>query len=131
MALLKREDIFAAEDIQTERVAVPEWGGEVLVKGLTGAQRDAFEQQVVEEKGKKVKINLDNFRAKLAAYCIVDEEGKRLFSDLDIGALGNKSASALNRVFDVARRLSGLSDSDVEELEKNSASGPTDSSTSA
>ena len=40
-------------------------------------------------------------------------------SDADMEALGEKSAAALQRVFDVARRLSGMSESDVEELTKN------------
>jgi hypothetical protein len=33
--------------------------------------------------------------------------------------LGEKSAAALQRVFEVGQRLSGLSDDDVEELAKN------------
>jgi len=42
-----------------------------------------------------------------------------LFADADALELGQKSAAALVRVVDVARRLSGMTDEDVEELEKN------------
>ena len=38
MALLTREDILNYNDIKTEIVPVPEWGGEVKVKGLTAAK---------------------------------------------------------------------------------------------
>ena len=60
MAILGKKAILAAQDIPTEPVAVPEWGGEVLVRGLSGADRDAFEASVVEQKGKKTEYNLRN-----------------------------------------------------------------------
>jgi hypothetical protein len=113
---LTRDAILAAVDIVTETVDVPEWGGKVLVKGLTGQQRDAFERTMTEQRGKKVETNLANFRAKLVVWSVVDEGGNRLFSAADAEALGRKSAAALQRVFEVASRLSGLSVEDVEEL---------------
>ena len=42
-ALLTKEQMLAADDIKSERVEVPEWGGDVMVRGLTGTQRDAWE----------------------------------------------------------------------------------------
>jgi hypothetical protein len=36
-----------------------------------------------------------------------------------VALLGEKSAAALQRVFEVGQRLSGLSDGDVEELAGN------------
>lgn len=119
MALLKRADILAANDIQTQIVQVPEWGGEVAVRGMTGLERDEFEASIVEGSGKKTSVKWKNIRARVASLCIVDEAGSRLFTESDIQDLGDKSAAALERVFDVARRLSGLSESDVETLEKN------------
>lgn len=119
MALLTKTQILEAKDIDTVTVAVPEWGGEVLVKGLTGLERDAFEKSVVEIRGKNVRFTAENIRARLAAFSIVDEEGNRMFSDKEIIELGKKSAVALERVFSVASKLSGLSDEDVSELSKN------------
>lgn len=119
MALLTRDAILQAQDLPTERVVVPEWNGEVLVRALTGAERDAFEQSIVEQRGKSTRMNLQNLRAKLVALTVVDEEGKRLFSDEDAKLLGQKSAAALNRIFEVAQRLSGLRPEDVEELAGN------------
>jgi hypothetical protein len=54
-----------------------------------------------------------------------------LFTDEDVAALGQRSAAALERVFDAASRLSGLSAEDMEELAKNSESGQSGGSTSA
>jgi hypothetical protein len=120
MGFLTKEQIQKADDLKTAAVPVPEWGGEVLVRGLTGAERDAFEAEIAERRGKKVQFNLRNFRAKLVVRTVVDEKGKRLFTDQDVKWLGDKSAQALSRVFDKAAELSGLSEDDIEELTKNS-----------
>lgn len=124
---LTREKILAAQDVRFEEVPVPEWGGVVRVKGLTGKERDALEFSMIQGKGKKASVNLANLRAKLVSQACVDEAGNRIFSDDDVAALGNKSAAALQRIFDVAQRLSGLSDDDVEELTKNSETAPSES----
>lgn len=119
MAILDREAILSLQDLPTERVFVPEWQGEVIVRGLTGAERDAFEQSIVEQKGKKTRMKLQNIRARLVVLTVVDEQGNRVFSDGDAEWLGKKSAVALNRIFEVAQRLSGLRAEDIEELEGN------------
>ena len=132
MALLTKEAILAASDIQTKSVEVPEWGGEVYVKGMTGAERDAFEAEIVHPgAGKSAKWDMANTRAKFCALVIVDDKGIPLFSLDDVKALGNKSAAALQRVFDAGRDLSGMSDKDIEELAGNLPEGQSDGSTSA
>lgn len=130
MAYLTRDVILQADDLLIEDVEVPEWGGMVRVRGLTGAERDDFEASVVEQRGKKTRLNMQNFRAKLVVRAAINGDGQRLFSDKDAPLLGRKSAAALQRVFEVAQRLSGLSDQDVEELVGNFDEGQSDDSTS-
>ena len=120
MAILDKAAILKAKDIVTEEVEVPEWGGSVLVKSLTGAERDSFEQSILIKRGDRYDANMSMVRAKLAAVSIVDEEGQRLFGDGDIKALAAKNAAALDRIFTVASRLSGISADDADELAKNS-----------
>lgn len=129
MAFLTRDQILQANDRPTKIVPVPEWGGDVIVRGLTGAQRDKFEQDSVERKGDKIETNLINMRARLVALCVVDENNQRIFQDGDVRELGRKSASALERVFDVARELSGLKTQDVAELAENLDDGQNDKAT--
>ena len=117
--LLTRDQILRAPDIQEETVAVPEWGGNVLVRGMTGAERDAFEASVITGRGANRQVNLQNIRAKLVARSVVDEAGAQIFTEADIEALGGKSALALERLFDVASRLSGIGAVELEELAKN------------
>ena len=124
--LLTRDAILQAQDLHYEDVEMPEWGGTVRVRTLTGRERDAFEQSMLNEKGKNTKTNLRNIRAKLVALTVVDGEGKRIFNAADIELLGEKSANALDRLFDVARRLSRLTEKDTEELAKNSDNDQSD-----
>lgn len=126
MGLLGRDAILQVVDVETVDVQVPEWGGAVRVRGLSGADRDRFEASIVEQRGRKMRTNLQNVRARLVALSVIDEQGQRLFADSDVRALGEKSAAALERVFSVAQRLSGLSDGDVEELAENFPGGQSD-----
>ena len=128
MDLLTRDAILNAQDLARERVEVPEWGGAVLVRALTGRERDAYEAGIVHPDGRKMRYTLTNMRARLVSLSVIDEAGTRLFSDSDVELLGRKSAAALERVFEAAQRLSGLSAQDVDELVKNSESGPSDDS---
>lgn len=119
MTILTRNQILTAPDLQRELVHVPEWGGDVYVRGLTGSERDALEAGMLERKGKTTSIRLENLRARLLSTTLVDEDGKSLFGPEDVVVLGSKSAVALERCFAVARRLSGFTEQDVEELTKN------------
>jgi len=129
---LTREAIFAVNDIQREEVSVPEWktnGVEMmLVQGMSGKERDELEASMIKGKGKNAQVNLENLRAKVVARSAVDEEGNKIFTDADIPALAMKSAAALNRVYEVAQRLSGITQEDVNELTKNSETAQSEDS---
>jgi hypothetical protein len=128
---LSRDDILKAEDCRTQEVDVPEWGGTVLVRGMTGRERDQFETSMLERgRGGRMVPNTANTRAKVVARCVVDEDGTRLFTDADVAALGEKSGAAIDRVFEVAATLSGLAERDREEMARDfsPADGPGSSS---
>lgn len=123
MKRLSKQEILQAPDLPTEEVFIPEWGGSVLVRGLTAAERDRFEAEIVRQTREGVKVELHGIRARLCAMTIVDESGGRLFSDDEIAALGNKSASALQRVFEVALRLSRFSGEAIAEMSEELKKG--------
>jgi hypothetical protein len=130
MKLLTRDQIRAATDVTFEEVSVPEWGGSVRVKALSGAERDAYEASLTQQKGKKVRMNMQNVRARLARLACVDEAGQPIFQPSDEHWLGQKSAAALDRVFDVAMRLAGMRAEDIEELTENFTGDQSDASIS-
>ena len=121
--MLTKEQILQADDLKQETVEVPEWGGSVIVRTISGTERDNFEIACAKDKNTTRKV----IRGRLLALCLVDEDGKRLFSDSDAAALGEKSATALDRAFEVAARLNGIGEKDQKELEKNSEAVPADS----
>lgn len=118
MALLNKNQILTAQDLKTVDVSVPEWGGEVRVKTLTGTERDQYEADSVKIKGNRREMT-GNLRARLIAMCAVDENGQLMFTRADVMKLGQKSAPALERVFEAAANLNGMSEDDVEELAGN------------
>lgn len=122
---LTKQEIYAVDDTIFEDVQVPEWSedGFVRVFGLTGTERDAFEASMVVTVGNKQSVNTENIRAKLCVLAIRDENGKPMFDMADVHSLGQKSAAALDRVYEVAARLSKISKEDVDEMVKNSGKG--------
>lgn len=127
---LTREEILGVDDIETEEVSVPEWGGIVLVRALSGTQRNQWETQFTRFTGKQVEMTAktEHMRESLVAASVVCCDGittdvrdlPLLFTETDVEALGKKSAAALERVFKVASRLSGITESDIEDQVKNS-----------
>ncbi len=109
MNILTKEAILAADDLPREVVHVPEWGGDVYVRTMSGTDRDAFETSLIARSDIHAGTSrMDNVRARLVALTLCDTDGVRLIDDADIVALGRKSARALDRVFAVAQRLNGI-----------------------
>lgn len=141
--LLSRDDILAIEDRTPELVEVPEWGGAVQVRSLSGAERDRYEASMVKYRRlpdgrvEVESVDTDNLRARLVSLSVIDAEGSRMFLESDVLALGDKSAAGLDRVFSVAQRISHLTERDVEALKsglkavRNGSSGSESPETSA
>lgn len=121
MNLLTIDQILGKDDREYKDVEVPEWGGSVRLRAMSSKARDAYEARIYMSRQKDGDEGaMDNVRASLVAQCMCDEEGNNLkLGKKQVEALGGQSAAVVNRLFDVARKLNGISDSDVEELEKN------------
>lgn len=112
--LLGRDAILAADDLATERVPVPEWGGDVLIRAVSLAEREAFEQAAEAADDDNGAV-----LARMVALTAVDGDGKPLFMPGDVAALAAKGAAPILRLSRVAMRLNGLIASDIEDLAKN------------
>jgi hypothetical protein len=60
MAILSKAAILAANDKKTINIEVPEWNGSVVIRVMSGTERDRFEAEFVN--GNK---SVDMVRAKL------------------------------------------------------------------
>lgn len=122
---LNKAKILAATDTKiSDPVAVPEWGGDVFIKTLTGTERDQFEEAYSQNKMKA-------FRSRFLVLTLCEKNGERLFSDADVDALSQKSSLVINRLFEVAWDFNAFSQNAVESLGKDSPSGQSGGSTSA
>jgi hypothetical protein len=120
--MLDRKQILAiVPDLKRETVDVPEWGGEVTVREMTGAERDQFEVLLVQG-GRR------NFRGLLAAFTVCDETGARIFAEADARSLAEQPARLLDPIATVALRLNALGQAELEQAAKNSGGGPSDAS---
>jgi hypothetical protein len=108
---LTKEQILAAQDLVTEKVDTPEWGGEVFVRMMTAAEVLAF--HAANAAGD------DNSFARLAAATIVDEAGNRLFTDDEAAKLREKSHVVMTRVVTAALKLNGLANGQKDELKND------------
>lgn len=127
MAILNRQQILRARDIRTQDVNVPEWGGDVRVRGATAEEWDGYTQSLYTSKvidGETVQQdNYANAKALLIVQCVVDEKGERIFTDDEAAALARKSASASKRIFDAIKELSGQTKQARGIAEGNSGTG--------
>jgi len=120
MSTTLKDSILALRSrLKVEAVKVDGLEEPVFVRTLTGRERDGFETACFVQKGKQRTLNTENIRAKLLVRAICDKDGARVFTDNDTDALGDIPASALDALFSVAQRLSGLSSEDVEEMAGN------------
>lgn len=124
--LLTKDAILGSNDRRVEDVPVPEWGGTVRVAVMSASERDRWENETYGGE----KPNMADYRARFVALCIVDGDGKRVFTDKDVGALGQKSAAALDRVFKAGQKLNAVSEEAQKELGNGSPVAPSDGSSS-
>lgn len=127
---LGKSQILAVRQRRTELVTCPLLAGKVRVGAMTARDRDNFEAALVVADGNKRKTDFTNFRAKLVARTVIDDDGKRIFADEDADALGELEAADIQPIFEVAQRLNGFSQADVDELTKNSSAAPSGASSS-
>ena len=113
-----REQLLALK-IPTATVKVAGIDGLVSLRGLSGSERDLWEQEVFSQRD--IKKGVKNIRASLVVRCLVTDEetGVRLFTDAEIAEVGAMPASVIDKLYEHCQRLSGLGAKDAEELEKN------------
>lgn len=126
MAVLTKDAILTAQDFQVERVNVPEWGGEVCLRPLSCREVERFQDELTERRRDDGRFELTDLRASLLSKAICDESGVPLFTAEDVEALGKKNNAVMDRLFAMAREISGMDDA-VEDTEKNSEAGRIDS----
>ena len=117
-----RDRIIAVDDTQKEIVKIDEWGVEVEIRGMSGAARASISQDAAENNGN---INFLKMMPELVVQCcFVPETGEQVFDSKDKELVMGKSGAALDRIVNIAMRLSGFGDKAIDDAGKDSLSTP-------
>jgi hypothetical protein len=125
---LTLEEILAVEDTAgILKVPVPEWGGNVYVRKISGRECDTWNEVYQGEDTKDT-----NIRGSFVALCLVSAEGKRLAPLPEHAAqLACKGVAGLNRVWEAATKFNAMNADAVGTMEKNSEPTGSDGSGSS
>ena len=118
--MLTRDQILSLKDLPEKVIDVPEWGGAVRIRSLTLPERFRWlKLQAAQPEGDYEAV-LTKASLPMITWSVIDEEGKPLFTEADIGELGRRHPDAIQFVAGEILKLSGLGRDSVEEAEKNS-----------
>jgi len=112
-----RDQILAKDDILKKIVHVPEWGIDIEVRGMTGADRTSILKNAVDTATGQVDLQV-MYPAIVIASCYDPETGEAIFVPEDADALLNKSAIALDLLAQEAMRVGGLTNAEAEDAGK-------------
>lgn len=128
MTYATRDMLLKPVERPSETVELPELGEgvSVIVTGMTARERSEFDQQFVSRKGEPMKKRIAEGRERIVVACCRDEEGNRLLSQEDVSQLGKQSCAVIERIVNVAQRLSGMTKDELENAVKNSEQTPDD-----
>lgn len=112
---LSKEQILAANDRSTKEIDVPEWGDTVLLRVMSGTERESFEREWQSTDDKL----LPQYKLRMLRRCMCDATGAPLFTDAELAPLGEKSALVIERLFRECMRLNGFESTTVEDAAKN------------
>lgn len=99
--ILSVEDILSAEDLTSETVPVPEWGGHVVIRGFSKAREFAIREEAMGPEG------LDEQRFEMLLFINGVVEPQFTVDQLEV--LKEKSGAVIDRVLARIMDISGLS----------------------
>ena len=112
MAILTRQEILEAMDLEPVEYEVPEWGGSIMLRGLSLAER---QQMVPRIQGPNGETQSD-----LAAlWSVILGVVEPKFTAEDVEALRGKAAGAMDRVASEIIKRSGMQQDQVEAIKKD------------
>jgi hypothetical protein len=128
VGILTREQIQAVDDLRSRivQIDVPEWGGSVTIRPMDVRELDEYSNDAMRSKA----TGMRDFRTRLVAYCLCDEQGNRLFTEKDIDALAGKSGTVMDRLYRACDELNDIGPKKIEDIAGNSPAGQSDSSSS-
>ncbi len=126
MGALTKGQILKAK-VEFQNVPTPELSEDdneayIRIKSFSSAVRDKWDMQTMKQdpsNPKKMVPDFENYRSKLLALCICDDDGNLLFSTEEVVLLAEQNAAVMDRVYQACLKINGLGSQAVEEDEGN------------
>lgn len=120
------DDLLRAADspLPIGSVDIAELNKRIWCQGLTALDRGKWERSFLRRDGSKVDPRkMLNARGSLLALCIIKGEKDRTlrYGPENVETLVRLSAVIVEPIYDLCRKLSGIGEKDVEDLEQRSA----------
>lgn len=131
---LSKEEFWAAtRALPAEEVTLVDPHGKVVgkirMRGLSGAELEAYQESVSQGSGKGVSFK--NAMSRLIVLSAINEDGSPFFTKHDHTKISDAPSWMVMQLFQSACRLSGMTESDVKELAENFGETPGEPSPSA
>lgn len=110
--MLSATEILEVQDLVVVEVDIPEWGGTVRLRPMSAEEAISYNDTVT--KGDK-----RHGAVKLAALCLVKEDGTAMFTEEQAGLLQKKSLAGLMRIQRVALKINGLTEEAVKDVKND------------
>lgn len=106
------EQIKSVDQGNALKVNVPEWGCDVWIRTLPLGELQSWELACLRSKGDGV----DDYRTRYLSKCLVDADGKPLFTSEELKGLSGVVGA---RLFKIAQKHNELDDKEIEGIGKN------------
>ena len=130
MTIASREALLKLCKRRYSTVEIPERDISIRIQSLSEAEKSQYETCLIAKNGRGImRERLQDDTRRLIALCVVDEEGKRIFSDSDLSAIANLDSYISSRIYDACQEHCGFNKGDIDETVKNSEEISVDDST--
>lgn len=120
----------SAAQVRTEIVPIPELGGSVKVRELSGALRNLYESAAIQLSQGGDGKSMGKTYVQMIAACVVDVAGQPILKENDARRIIVKHPRAATRLREAIFNISGMDADDAEALAEGFGDDQSDSSTS-
>ena len=106
------DEILSADQSQSLKVNVPEWKCDVWIRSLPLGDLQAWELDALRSNGQ----GIDDYRTRYLSKCLVDADGKPLFTSEQLKKISGKVGA---RLYKLAQQHNEIDEKEIQELGKN------------
>lgn len=123
LARLTAEAISKVQDIREEEIEIEEWGGTVVVRGLTSIKHEQLTSSCTDGPIGNRQFNMVGYQAKIATLCTYDgfekDGGKKIFEKSHFQMLMEKASGPVAAIATKAHELSGIGKDATDRMKEN------------